>query len=138
MSTKNKLIERFKKQPKDFTLLFNKTMGYLKYKNYIGSVEYSETDDCLCGKVLGLAKDSITYEGKTIDELKTDFEAGIDSYIEGCEKMGIIPRKGYNGSLNIRIPTVTHCRLAIFAENNGTSINSFIRDAIEKKLEATF
>ena len=50
-------------------------MGQLKYKGYSGSVEYSEEDSCLFGKVLGLKKDCITYEGETISELKSDFEA---------------------------------------------------------------
>ena len=38
-------------------------MGQLKYKGYAGSVEYNEEDNCLFGKVLGLKKDCITYEG---------------------------------------------------------------------------
>ena len=47
-------------------------MGFLKYKGYTGSVEYSEEDNCLFGKVQGMAKDSITYEGATVDELTSD------------------------------------------------------------------
>lgn len=27
----------------------------------------------------------ILYEGTTIDELRKDFEEGIDSYLEGCK-----------------------------------------------------
>jgi len=38
-------------------------------------VEYGEEDNCLFGKVLGLKKDCITYEGEIISELKSDFEA---------------------------------------------------------------
>ena len=51
-------------------------MDYLEYKGYKGSVEYSKADNCLCGKVLGMSKDLILYEGNTIDELRADFEAG--------------------------------------------------------------
>ena len=42
-------------------------MDYLEYKGYKGSVEYSKADNCLCGKVLGMSKDLILYEGNTID-----------------------------------------------------------------------
>lgn len=63
----------------------NKEMEYLKYKGYIGSVEYSEEDNCLFGKVLGLSKELITYEGDIIDELNADFQAGIDGYLEMCK-----------------------------------------------------
>ena len=56
-------------------------MDYLEYKGYKGSVEYSKADNCLCGKVLGMSKDLILYEGNTIDELRVDFECAIDSYL---------------------------------------------------------
>ena len=54
-------------------------MDYLEYKGYKGSVEYSREDNCLVGKVQGMGKDLIAYEGQTLDELRQDFEAGIDS-----------------------------------------------------------
>ena len=57
-------------------------MGTLIYKGYSGTVEYSEEDECLFGKVIGMNKDVISYEGNTVEELKADFEAGIDLYLE--------------------------------------------------------
>ena len=110
-------------------------MNHLEYKGYYGSIEYSKDDKCLYGKVLGMTKDSITYEGNTVDELENDFRDAIESYLEGCNDLGIKPRKGYNGVLNIRIPSEIHSRIAIYAENRGTSINAFIRDSIERRLE---
>lgn len=57
-------------------------MDYLEYKGYKGSVGYSKEDNCLCGKVQGMGnKALILYEGTTIDELRKDFEEGIDSYL---------------------------------------------------------
>ena len=110
-------------------------MNNLEYKGYYGSIEYSKEDKCLYGKVLGMSKDCITYEGNTVDELENDFRNAIESYMEGCKEIGIQPRKGYNGVLNIRIPSEIHCQVAMVAERNGTSINSFIRESIEKQLE---
>ena len=68
-------------------------MDYLYYKGYIGSIKYCKADCCFAGKVLGMNDDLILYEGKDIDELQADFEAGIESYFESCEEMGIEPRK---------------------------------------------
>ena len=67
-------------------------MGYLKYKGYTGSVEYSEEDKCLFGEVQGMAKDSITYEGSTVEELTEDFEGAVDDYLALCDEKGIEPR----------------------------------------------
>ena len=65
-------------------------MGYLKYKGYTGSVEYSEEDKCLFGKVQGMSKDSITYEGQTVEELTKDFEGAVDDYLALCEEKGVV------------------------------------------------
>jgi predicted HicB family RNase H-like nuclease len=109
-------------------------MNYLKYKGYTGSVEFSAADDCLHGKVLGMTKDSITYEGETVSELKTDFQNAVDSYIEGCQELGITPRKPYNGVLNIRIPSEIHEKAALLAMQQGMTVNALIRDAITKRV----
>lgn len=105
-------------------------MGTLKYKGYSGTVEYSEEDNCLFGKVIGMNKNSISYEGKTVEELKTDFETGIDLYLESCKERDVKPQKPYSGSLNIRIPSEVHSQLALKAQMTGKSINSIIKDLL--------
>ena len=110
-------------------------MNNLEYNGYYGSIEYSNDGKRFYGKVLGMTKDSITYEGRTVDELEDDFKDAIESYLEGCMELGIKPRRGYKGVLNIRIPSEVHSRIAMYAKNHGTSINSFICDSIEKRLE---
>ena len=113
-------------------------MERLEYKGYLGSIEYSKDDNYLFGKVLGLNKENcITYEGNTAEELYNDFKEGVDHYLEYCKMNDVKPRKSYNGVLNIRIPSEIHSRVAMYAENNGISINAFIRDSIERRLELT-
>ena len=108
-------------------------MDYLEYKGYKGSVEYSKADNCLCGKVLGMSKDLILYEGNTIDELRADFEAGVESYLAGCLADGVEPRKPYSGTLNIRISPEIHSRIAALAQEAGTTINGYIKQALPIK-----
>ncbi len=108
-------------------------MGTLKYKGYSGTVEYSEEDDCLFGKVIGMSKNLINYEGQTVEELKADFEAGIDLYLESCNERGVKPQKPYSGSLNIRIPSEVHSQLALKAQMTGKSINSIIKELLTRQ-----
>jgi len=110
-------------------------MNNLKYKGYLGSIEYSEADNCFYGKALGMSKSCITYEGESASELIEDFNGAIDMYLDYCKTKGFEPEKPYNGVLNIHIPPEVHVKLGIYAENHGTSINSFIRDSIERRLE---
>ncbi len=106
-------------------------MGVLKYKGYTGSVEYSEEDNCLYGKVQGMNKHTISYEGTSIDELKADFIDAIDDYLDDCKQNNITPLKPYTGRLNIRIPSDIHSKIANIANEKGISINAFIKQTLE-------
>lgn len=110
-------------------------MDYLEYKGYKGSVEYSKEDNCLVGKVQGMSKALILYEGQTLDELRRDFEAGVDSYLEGCLADGVEPAKPYSGRLNLRMSSELHSRVAAFVSASGTTINDFINRAIRNELK---
>lgn len=63
----------------------------LKYKKYVGSIE--KENNILCGHVLGLKNVIISYEGKDIEELKDDFQKGINDYLESCRVNGEQPEK---------------------------------------------
>lgn len=111
-------------------------MEYLSYKGYYGNIEFSKSDNCFCGKVQGLPKNIlIIYEGNTATELYEDFKAGIDHYLESCKEKGQKPNKSYSGTLNIRISSEIHSRIALLAKRKGMTINSLIRESIERRLE---
>ena len=110
-------------------------MDYLEYKGYKGSVEYSKEDNCLFGKVQGMSKALILYEGNTLEELRKDFEEGIDSYLKACKADGVEPVKPYSGRLNLRMSSELHSRIAAFVAATGTTINDFINEAIKNELK---
>lgn len=106
----------------------------IKYKSYIGSVEFSESDGVFYGKVQGV-RSLISYEGTTADELVTDFHNAVDSYLENCASNGDTPETAFKGSVNIRFKNQEqHRRAAVYAMSHNQSLNSFIVDAIEEKL----
>ena len=110
-------------------------MGMMRYKGYTGSVEYSEEDNCLFGKVQGLDKGTcILYEGNTVDELKADFEEAIDCYLESCKERGISPKQPYSGTLNVRLSPEIHSKIAMLAKEAGITINGYIKKALEDQL----
>jgi len=110
-------------------------MDKLEYKGYLGSIEYSKTDHCFYGRVLGMTKSNITYEGEDASGLFEDFKGGIDLYLDWCKEKGIKPEKPYDGVLNIKIPPTIHSRIAAYAERQHTTVNGFVRRAIERQLE---
>ncbi|MDR1861007.1 MAG: type II toxin-antitoxin system HicB family antitoxin [Bacteroidales bacterium] len=113
-------------------------MNTLKYKGFLGSIEYSEMDKCYFGEVLGLdRKTCITFEGDTLYDLEDDFRKAIDYHLDFCKRNSIKPQKSYSGVLNLQLPVKEYLRLAGIAERTGTSVNEIAIRFIEEGLQAT-
>ena len=52
-----------------------------------------------------------------------------------CEDEGIKPDKSYTGVLNARLTPAIHRQIAMLALQSGISINAYIKDALEEKVE---
>lgn len=98
------------------------TINTMNYKGYSGSVNFSEEDNCLFGKVLGI-RSLISYEGTSVEEVRRDFEASVDDYLASCAEKKIDPEKPYRGSFNVRLSPDVHRRLANSAAQQGISMN---------------
>ena len=109
-------------------------MNTLKYKGYIGTVGYSEEDEVFFGKVEGI-NGLVNFEGESVKELKGAFEEAVEDYLAYCEAEGVSPDKKYTGVLNIRIPPAVHSRIALMARETGTTINGYIKSALENQLK---
>lgn len=109
--------------------------NFMQYKGYTGSVEFSEEDDCLFGKVLGI-RSLISYEGESVSELKRDFQESVDDYLSMCAEEGMEPEKPYKGIFNVRVAPEVHRDAAMCAAERGVTLNSFVSDAIQNAIRA--
>lgn len=106
-------------------------MDILRYKGFIGSIEAELEENTLYGKVLGLDKGTlVTYEGKTLVELKEDFINAVEDYITHCKENGLPLHKSYTGSFNVRIPVELHAKAAVRAQEEGISLNAFVKQSL--------
>lgn len=62
----------------------------LKYRNYLGTIEYSDADECWYGKVIGI-RSLLSYEGSDVHELILDFFGVVDDYLKDCMETGMKP-----------------------------------------------
>ena len=106
----------------------------LSYKGYYGSIEFSLEDDCLFGSLIGLENGAMTYEGDTLNELKSRFEETVDIYLEHCQECGIEPQRPFSGLFSIRLNPSLHQMVAIKAREKGISINRFVKQVLEHEL----
>ena len=101
----------------------------LKYKEYFGSVEFSDEDNVFHGRIIGI-NDHITYEGNSVQSLRQDFMAAVDDYLNVCTELGKEPEKAYKGTFNVRIEPSLHRQLVVYSSSHGKSLNTTVEEAI--------
>lgn len=62
----------------------------LSHNEYLGSVEVSLQDNCLCGRILFI-DDLVSYEGQTVGELRLAFEEAVEHYLSTCKELQLKP-----------------------------------------------
>ena len=102
----------------------------MEYKGYNAKIEYSNTDKSFWGELLYI-NDSVSFEGRSVDELRSAFEEAVDDYVETCRQIGKNPDKPFKGSFNIRISPELHRKAAMKAASEGVSLNQVVEKAIK-------
>jgi predicted HicB family RNase H-like nuclease len=110
--------------------VMNNTMHY---KDFLGSIRYSPDDNCFHGRIEGI-DDLVSFEGRSVDELKKSFKAAVDDYLELCRKSGKSSIKSYKGTFNVRVPPDLHKRAVRKSISEGISLNRLVRRALEKEV----
>lgn len=106
-------------------------MNAMHYKGYSASIEYSAEDDCFIGHLAGI-NDIVGFHANSVSELHAVFEESVEDYLLTCEKAGISPQRPYSGKILLRIPPEIHARVAMLAEANGKSLNSWVTELLSR------
>ena len=110
-------------------------INMMEYKGYYGTVEFSDTDGVLFGKVAGI-NGLISYEGDSVKSLKADFEGALDDYLEMCAEKGVAPERVYRGKFNVRVSPELHRALALYSATHGQTLNATVEEAIKRFVHA--
>lgn len=106
-------------------------MNRMTYKSYEARIDYDEDVELFHGEVINL-RDVITFQGKSVKELKQAFAASIQDYLAYCKDRGEEPEKPYSGQLVLRIESPLHRNAALAARREGLSLNKWIASVLEK------
>ena len=111
-------------------------MNTMTYKGYLGSVAFSEKDNVFFGKIEGI-NGLVNFEGESVRELTEAFHEAVDDYLAYCKDEGIEPDKSYSGMLNVRLTPAIHRQIAMLARQAGMTLNAYIKNALEEKVETS-
>ena len=109
-------------------------MNTMNYKGYTGKFEYDSDADLFHGEVLNLT-DVITFQGRSIDELKEALAESAEDYLEFCAQQGKAPEKPFSGRFNVWLSPELHQRIASRAALSGKSINAWLNESLTRIVE---
>jgi predicted HicB family RNase H-like nuclease len=106
-------------------------MTTMTYKSYEANVEFDEDADIFQGEVINL-RDIITFQGRSIDELKRAFAESVDDYLAFCKARGEQPEKPFSGQFVVRAEPSLHKAMVTAAKRAGVSLNKWVTATLER------
>ena len=101
----------------------------MQHKGYYGSVHFDDEELIFHGKI-EFIRALISYEATDAKGIRRAFEEAVEDYLEMCQTQGIKAEAPFKGSLNVRLGSELHRRIAIAAKQRHSSINKFIIDTL--------
>src|SRR5437588_12990683 len=102
----------------------------MEHKGYVGQVEYDDEAGIFHGEVIN-TRDVITFQGKSVAELKKAFRESVDDYLALCADRGEQPDKPFSGQFVTRIPPELHRQVNLAASLSGKSLNAWVADQLQ-------
>lgn len=106
-------------------------MNSMSYKGYEATVEYDEDAELFHGEVVN-TRDVITFEGRSVDELKSALAASVEDYLAFCQARGEEPERPYSGQFVVRVDPALHRAVAVAAKRSGASLNKWVAATLER------
>jgi predicted HicB family RNase H-like nuclease len=101
----------------------------MQYKGYLAHVEYDDTSNIFHGEVIN-TRDVITFQGKSVNELKKAFEDSVKEYLAFCKERGEEPDKPFTGRLTVQLSPDQHKKVVMAAEKVGKHVDSWVTEAL--------
>lgn len=107
----------------------------MEYKGYLGKVEFDDEAEIFHGDVIN-TRDVITFQGKSVAEIRKSFRESIDDYLDFCAERGEEPDKPFSGQFVTRISPELHRRASIAASLSGKSLNAWVAEKLQSAVES--
>ena len=105
----------------------------MEYNGYHAVVTFDDEVGILHGEVID-TRDVITFQGKSVDELRQAFRDSVDEYLKICAERNQEPDKPFSGRVVLRMEPEIHRAAVTAAKIGETSLNSWIVGAVERQL----
>lgn len=108
-------------------------MNTMSHQGYEAVVAYDEEAELFHGEVVNL-RDVVTFQGRSVAELKQAFADSIEDYVAFCRERGEEPEKPYSGQFVVRVEPPLHKAAATAARRAGLSLNKWVAATLERAI----
>lgn len=108
-------------------------MGTLTLGGYVAVISLDEQAGLFHGEVVN-TRDVLTFQGRSLDELRLAFTDTLDDYAAWCAERGKTPERPYSGAMTLDLGPELHRRLSVTAARLGVTPDAFIRDQVERAI----
>src|SRR3989304_6332128 len=102
----------------------------MEYKRYQATVEFDDQAGVFHGQVIN-TRDVITFQGKSVASLRSEFKASVEDYLAFCAARGEEPEKRFSGRYVLRMEPEQHRRIAGASGLAGVSLNAWVVEQLE-------
>ncbi|OQX12264.1 MAG: antitoxin HicB [Desulfobacteraceae bacterium IS3] len=102
----------------------------MEYKGYLSHVEFDSESDIFHGEVTNI-RDVITFQGKSVDELRRAFRDSVEDYLEFCAERREEPDQPFSGHFTVRLSPEQHRKVFFAAEKSGKRLDNWVTEVLE-------
>lgn len=103
----------------------------MEYKGYLARVTFDEEANVFHGEVINI-RDVITFQGKSVDELREAFAASVEDYLAFCTARGEEPNQPFSGRFTIRLSPEQHRKVILAAERAEEGVDRWVAEALDR------
>ena len=103
----------------------------MKYKKYVATVELDAEAGLFHGEIINLS-DVVTFQGRSVDELRQSFKESVEDYLEACAEFGKEPEKPFTGQFVVRLRPEVHRSAVLAAKIENKSLNAWVAEKLEQ------
>ena len=94
----------------------------MTYKGYLAHIAFDEQANLFHGEVINI-RDVVTFQGRSVDEVRQALADSVEDYIEFCAERGEAPEQ--------------HRKVILAAEKAGKDVAQWVTETLEQAIGST-
>jgi predicted HicB family RNase H-like nuclease len=105
----------------------------MEHKGYLAHTEFDDEANIFYGEVINI-RDVITFQGKSVDELRQAFKDSVEDYLAFCAERREEPEQPFAGQLTVRLSPEQHRQVILAAEKAGKQTERWVVEVLTQAM----